>query len=158
MLRRIIGDRLVSYAWAPGQETDVAEFDAPPRMTLGFHPVMHEAWKMNFYDMARGGRQEVRLFTVSPTWNGSTLSHGEYQLTEAEFLGREEVSGPAGTFPSDHFVWYTAFGMDLHLWRTGPHNMLCQLYIAKGKRAGALYQLGALEQVEVDPAKAVELA
>lgn len=148
-VRRVIGDRLFSYVWAPGEETETAEFDAPPHMTIGFHPIMHEAWKMNFIDVARDDYQEVLIHTVSNTWNGRSVSHGQKLVSEAKFAGREDVTVPAGTFDCEKFVWQTPFDKELHIWRTGPQNVLVKELVAKGDKEGTLYQLAALEVVEV---------
>lgn len=127
VLRRVVGDRLSSWFWRDGEPVDAAELPAPPRMTLGFHPIVHEAWKMNFYDVGRGGRQDVVVHTVSNRWNGSSLGHGELLITEAEFLGEETVDVPAGRFPCQRFRWFTSFGNELHIWRTGDLNVLVRL-------------------------------
>lgn len=149
VVRRVIGNRLHSYAWVPGEPTDFAEFEAPPGMTLGFHPIMHEAWKMNFYDYARGGRQKILIFTVSRTWNGKTLGHGELiDTTQAEFMGRETIEVPGGTFDCERFSWWTSFNQELRIWRTGPHNMLVQLEVLEENRH-VLYRLATLSETEI---------
>jgi hypothetical protein len=148
VLRRVVGDRMHSYAWAPGTTMDVAEFPAPPNLIVGFHPVTVDAWKANFYDLEKGGTQDVYTHTVSSTWNGSTLGHGEAHTTTMDFIGREEVTTPAGTFECERFMWHTSrIDSDLEIWRTGPHNLLVQL-IAHDR--DTLYQLGRLDVLEVE--------
>lgn len=149
VIRRVIGDRLHSYAWVPGGPTDIAEFEAPPRMTLGFHSIMHEAWKMNFYDVPRGGRQRIRIFTVSRTWNGKTLGHGELiDATEAEFIGRETIEVPGGAYDCERFSRWNPFDQEFRIWRTGAHNMLVQLEVV-GEKRHDLYRLASLSETEI---------
>ena len=151
VMRRVIDDRLFSYAWTRGTPTDIAEFAAPPGMTLGFHPMMHEAWKMNFVDPARSGRQPVLTFTMSNTWNGRTVGHGQLLESEAAYEGEEEVTVPAGTFTCQRFTWWPPFDKELHIWRTGPENVLVKELVAKGDKAGTLYQLATLSREDVIP-------
>ena len=151
--RRLRGDRLLSELWSPDGTVDTAEFTVPPHVVLGFHPVVSDSWKLNFYDVEKGGQQELYTFTVSNSWNGRTLGHGMPLISHAELLGRERITVPAGTFECEHFLWADPFGEQLDVWRWGPDNLLIQLLV---RDAGRFYQLGSLEQsrINIAPAQA----
>ena len=83
------------------------------------------------------------------TWNGRSISHGQKLVSEAKFAGHEDVTVPAGTFACQKFIWQTPFDKELHVWRTGPQNVLVKELVAKGDKEGTLYQLAALEEVEI---------
>ena len=105
VLRRVVGDKLQSWVWNAASATpDYAEFEAPPRMSVGFHPIFHDAWKMSFHDTSHHELQEVFTHTVSNTWNGQSLGHGRKLTGRARFAGTEEVEVPAGRFACDRFV------------------------------------------------------
>jgi hypothetical protein len=126
-----------------------AEFEAPPRMSVGFHPIFHDAWKMNFHDITNTELQEVLTHTVSNSWNGSSLGHGQKIHGKARFEDHEKVTVPAGTFPTERFLWHTTFGKDLMVWRTGPHHLFVKLLVVSGDKEGTVYELAQLEQVNV---------
>lgn len=148
VLRRIIGDKLHSYVWPQSGEMDYAVFDAPPNMNLGFHPIFHDAWKMSFLSTAHGEFQDILGHTVSNSWNGSSLSHGQKITGKARFDGRETLKVPAGTFECERFVWNTSFDKVLHIWRTGPHHLFVKLTVASGDKEGSVYELAALETIK----------
>ena len=149
VVRRVVGDKLESMVWKQGGPIDSASFEAPEKMTVGFHPIFHDIWKMSFIDTSHHEMQDILIHTVSNTWNGSTLSHGQKIKGRARFDGREDVTTPAGTFPCERFVWETSFGKILRLWRTGPHHIFVKLLVAEGDKAGSLYQLVNLETKKV---------
>jgi len=138
VLRRVVGDKLQSYVWPQGGTVDYAEFDAPPNMNVGFHPIFHDAWKMCFLS-----------HTVSNSWNGSSLGHGLKVTGSAKFAGTEKVTVPAGTFECEKFVWNTSFKKVLHVWRSGPHQLFVKLLVAEGDKEGSVYDLAALETQKV---------
>ncbi len=145
--RQRVGDQLESRLWRPGEAPDLAVFPAPRTLVVGYHPVMGDAWKANFYDRSRGGIQALTTLSVSNTWNGSSLEHGTPRESTMEFLGEETITVPAGTFLTEHLVWHTRIDNDLHIWRHGPHNLLVQLTAPERQ---TVYQLGALEIVDVE--------
>jgi hypothetical protein len=146
VLRRVVGDRLQSQVWLPGGAIDEAEFDAPPNMTVGFHPLMHEAWKMCFLDRSHHRSQPVVVHTVSNTWNGRSLSHGMRSLSVAEYEGEETVATTAGRFACARFLWHTSFGHDLRIWCTGPDMILVRVDVASGDRRGTYYELAVFSE------------
>jgi hypothetical protein len=148
VVRRIIGDKLHSYVWPQSGEVDYAVLDAPPNMNLGFHPIFHDAWKMSFLDTSHPAFQDILGHTVSNSWNGSSLGHGQKIHGKARFDVRETLKVPAGTFECEKFVWDTSFGKQLHVWRTGPHHIFVRLLVATGDKEGSVYELAALETIK----------
>jgi len=149
VLRRVVGDRLLSYVWAGDGEIDHATFDAPPHMTLGFHPVMHEAWKMCFVERTHHEPQPVYIHTVSHTWNGRALSHGGATENTAVFEGEETRVTQMERFDCARFLWHTQFGFGLRIWTTGPDMVLVRVEVDGGDRDGTYYDLATLTETEV---------
>lgn len=150
LLRRVIGDRIHSYAWMPGEAMDYAQIDAPPRMTLGFHPIFHDAWKMSYLDLDNREYQDILTHTVSNTWNGKSLGHGMKIQGKVRYDGSESVTVPAGTFLCERFTWQTSFGKELHVWRHGPHHLFIKMVVANGDKHGSIYELATLDERTVD--------
>jgi hypothetical protein len=150
VLRRVQGDKLQSWVWNHGTAVDYAEFPARPNLLLGFHPISHDAWKMSFLDRTRTDLQDVWVHTVSVTWNGSTLGHGELRCSKARFEGLEEVKVPAGSFRSERYSWTTPSGSELALWRTGAANVLVKMVSLGGARQGATYELVDYQEERVE--------
>ena len=150
VMRRIVGDTLQSWVWTRDMAApDYAEFPAPPRMTLGFHPIFHDAWKMSFHDTSHHELQDVFTHTVSNSWNGKSLGHGLKITGRARFDGKERLTVPAGTFDCERFYWHTSFGKDIMVWRTGPHHLFVRLDVVLGDKAGSVYELAQFEQQDV---------
>lgn len=149
VLRRVIGDKIHSYVWAPGAEMDYQVIDAPPRMTLGYHPIFHDAWKMNYLDLSHHEYQDILTHTVSNTWNGHTLGHGMKIKAQVKFDGRETLKVPAGSFDCERFIWQSTFGKELHVWRHGPHHVFVKMFVAKGDKTGSIYELATFEEKSV---------
>jgi len=149
VVRRIVDNQLHSYVWNQGTPTDYAVFDAPENLTVGYHPILHEAWKMNFVDIASSAWQEVLTHTVSNTWNGRSLGHGMKLKSSARFEGIEDVVTPAGRFRCERFTWLTPFDKELHIWRTGPLRILVKEVVAKGDKHGTTYELAEFAEEKV---------
>jgi len=150
VLRRVIKNRLLSYVWKPSQEADYREFEAPPRMTVGFHPITHDAWKMAYITTDKDEYQEVLTHTVSNSWNGRSLGHGMQLRSTAKFERMETLNTPAGKLDCEKFVWKTSFDKELHVWRTGPHHLLARMVVARGDKVGTIYELATLEEKTVN--------
>ena len=149
VMRRVIGDKIHSYVWTPGSPMDYQEIDAPPKMTLGFHPIFHDAWKMSYLDLGSREYQPILTHTVSNTWNGKSLGHGQKLTGQVRFEGSESLTVPAGTFTCERFTWMTSFGKELHVWRYGPHHIFMKMFVAAGDKAGSIYELATLEEKTV---------
>ncbi len=150
VLRRVVRDRLLSYVWAGDGEVDHAVFDAPPNLTLGFHPVMHEAWKMCFLERTHHEPQPVYIYTVSHTWNGRALSHGGATENTTAYEGDETRVAQAGRFECVRFLWHTQFGFGLRIWTTGPDMILVRVEVVGGDRDGTYYGLATLTETRAD--------
>lgn len=146
VLRRVEGGKLESYAWKPGAPIDHQTFEAPSNMTLGFHPLTGDAWKTNFLDLSHGNDQEIVVHTVSNTWNGRELGHGEQIRSVAAYLGSERLNTPAGPMDCEHFVWRPRAGKELHIWRTGEAHLLAKMLVLGGERPGTTYWLSQVEE------------
>lgn len=142
IVRRIIGDKLHSWVWQRDSEMDYQVFDAPPKVTVGLHPIQHEAWKMNFIDRNDSREfQPLLTHTVSNTWNGRSLGHGMKLKSKARYDGIESITVPAGTFDCERFTWDTPFGKELHIWCYGPERFLVKEVVAQGDKEGTVYEL-----------------
>ena len=150
VMRRVIGDQIQSFSWMPDAPMDHAVLEAPPRMTLGFHPIFHDAWKMSYLDLGHPGYQEILTHTVSNTWNGRSLGHGVQIKGQVRYDGTETIAVPAGHFECQRFTWLTSFGKELHVWRHGPHHLFVRLVVAGGDKRGSVYELATLEQQRVE--------
>ncbi|MBM3503140.1 MAG: hypothetical protein FJX65_04625 [Alphaproteobacteria bacterium] len=150
VMRRIEGGMLHSWVWNHSTEADYATFAAPRNLLLGFHPISHDAWKMNFLDRAHKDWQDVWVHTVSVTWNGSTLGHGELRRSQGRFEGLEDVSVPAGRFACERYTWASPSGSELGIWRTGDANVLVKMVSLGGARKGAFYELADYREERVN--------
>jgi hypothetical protein len=81
-----------SRVWTPGSPMDYQVLEAPPRMTLGFHPIFHDAWKMSYLDLGSREYQPILTHTVSNTWNGKSLGHGQKLTGQVRFEGDREYT------------------------------------------------------------------
>jgi len=150
VLRRVIKNRLCSYIWSTSQDADYQEFEAPQKMSIGFHPITHDAWKMAYIRTDTKDYQEVLTHTVSNSWNGRSLGHGMQLRSTARFEKTETLETPVGKLECEKFVWKTSFGKELHVWRTGPHHLLARMFVASGGKAGTIYELATLEEKAVN--------
>ncbi|MBP02299.1 MAG: hypothetical protein CMM25_05780 [Rhodospirillaceae bacterium] len=141
VLRRVVGNRLFSTVWTRDGQADTAEFNAPKGLVLGFHPILHDAWKMNFLKTSHKREQKVLVHTVSTTWNGRTLSHGEQLESSVRYDGVETLDLQVGQLKCEKFIWHTSFGKVLCIWRTGEANILAKLSVLEGDNAGTNYEL-----------------
>ena len=148
VLRRVVGDTLHSYVWNQNTEVDYATFDAPPHMSIGYHAIILDSWKMCFIDQSNPDFQEILVHSVSNTWNGKTLGHGQKIPSRARYDGQETLDLPAGTYDCERYVWETSFGKELHVWSTGPHRMLARMLVVSGDKEGSIYELGEMTERE----------
>jgi hypothetical protein len=150
VMRRVVGEQLHSYVWTPEAPMDHAVLEAPPRMTLGFHPIFHDAWKMSYLDLGHHEYQDILTHTVSNTWNGRSLGHGMQIRGQVRYDGTETVDVPAGRLECQRFTWQTSFGKELHVWRHGPHHVFVKMVVATGDKHGSVYELATLEEKTVE--------
>jgi hypothetical protein len=142
IVRRVIGDKLHSWVWNGDDDMDYAVFDAPPKMTVGLHPIQHEAWKMNFIERNDSKEfQRLLTHTVSNTWNGRSLGHGMKLNSSVRYDGVEKIEVPAGVFACERFTWHTPFDKVLIVWCHGPERFLVREFVEKGDKEGTVYEL-----------------
>ncbi len=150
LMRRIVDGVLHSWLWSPEGQLDYQTFDAPNGMSLGFHPIFHEGWKMNHVSTSHNEPQSILTHTVSNTWNGRSLSHGVRLRSRARFDGVEAVTVPAGTFDCRRYTWFTPFDKELIIWAHGPDSIFVKELVDRGDKAGTLYELSALRKETVN--------
>lgn len=138
--------KMHSWVWQGDSEMDYQIFDAPPKRTVGFHAIQHEAWKMNCIDRGQTDYQPLLAHTVSNTWNGRSLSHGTKLESKARYEGMESVTVPAGTFDCERFHWVNPFDEDLHIWCHGPERFAFKETVGRGSKAGTVYELADYEK------------
>jgi hypothetical protein len=150
LVRRVVDGTLTSMLMPPGgQPIDQATIvlDSPDTV-LGYHPSSVESWKLMKIDRSIKGPQTMRLLTVSHTWNGGTLEHAIKLECQVEYLGEEEITTPAGTFPCHHYVWHTLdFDGDLDIYTTGIDEIVVRM---DGSAKRVRYELEAYAVTEFD--------
>ncbi|PVG80786.1 hypothetical protein DDE18_21280 [Nocardioides gansuensis] len=84
------------------------------------HAVSGDSWITPCYDRAASGWQEVRNgFTTSLLPDGSTgPAIEQHRGIRQRLVGEEEVTVPAGTYRTQHFVVSPRLDVEEHLWVT----------------------------------------
>ena len=141
IFRRISNNCLYSTISKLNSPLDMAEFEAPEKMIIGLHPITHDAWKMNFLDTSHNNPQNILVHTVSTTWNGSTITHGEKLNSSAVYECDETLNLPAGRFNCQKFLWQSPFDKVLAVWRTGEARVLAKMHVISGGKSGSIYEL-----------------
>lgn len=150
VLRRIVLETLHSWVWNPDGSSDYETFDAPEKITIGFHPIFHEAWKMNYISTKHNELQPVLTHTVSNTWNGRSIGHGMKLKSQARFDGNETITVPAGTFKCRRYTWLTPFDKELIIWAHGSDSIFVKELVDKGDKAGTAYELASLNTTTIN--------
>ena len=145
IVRKLVKNKLHSWIWKKNDIIDYKIFAVPKKITLGFHPIFHDAWKMNFLSIENNNLQEILTYTSSNTWNGSSLDHGKILSSRARFNKIESISVPAGKFTCRKYTWYTPFKKELIIWCSGEDNIFVKLEVIKGKNKGTTYELSNLD-------------
>lgn len=146
----LMGDRIKSV-FVTGDIFDVKEFPAPPRVSLGFHVGVGDAWHMSGVALKRGIRQSIAIHTSSATWNAVTLNHGETLSDGAEYLGEEDTEVGGLPLRCRTYLWFTSFGRTIKVWSYGEHNILARMEVLKvpeGFTPGTVYSLKSLQFLE----------
>ncbi len=91
--------------------------EIPNGFSLGTHPVVGDGWHFAYYDKEKGGEQ---LATVYWTSSQEDSLLGKLREQRINYLGKETVTTPAGTFETDHFT----LDDDAQMWITGEDNIL----------------------------------
>ncbi len=87
----------------------------PPRFSLRVHPVITEGWQVWTYDRSIDGPQTHVLYNVVTIGDPPMPGIGVLREHDIEYLGRESVTVPAGTFDTDHYSFYDG-RYDIWLW------------------------------------------
>jgi hypothetical protein len=93
----------------------------PDRFSLRVHPVITEGWQVWPYDRSMDGPQKGVLYNVVTIGDPPVPGIGVLREHDIEYLGRESVTVPAGTFDTDHYKFYDG-RYDIWLW--GPDDIL----------------------------------
>ncbi len=93
--------------------------DVPDEFHLLLYPITAYGWLMANYDHEAGGPQPVNLCAVAPAGRGPSCS---IDVRDIEFLGKETITVPAGTFDADHYK----VGSSGDTWIVGPDHMVVQ--------------------------------
>lgn len=133
----IDGNTLNAMASTPdGRVTQ--QVTIPDEFSFIPHPLQSNAWQMWAYDKSRGGPQESTVYDLMTRLKGPGNQLGPMKKSVATFLGRKQITVPAGAFEADHFK--TASGVDMYL--TGPDAILLKFIWPD---AGQEYVLTTLE-------------
>ena len=74
----------------------------PEHFSLIPHPLASDVWHGWYFDKAEGGVQTMTVYDLDTGARGSQAV-GKLYDQKLQYLGREDVTVPAGTFPCDHF-------------------------------------------------------
>lgn len=100
----------------------------PEKFSVLLHPPSLDGWHYGMYDMAAGGAQPVPTFVFGAVDGGPRVAAFPITL---EFVGRERITVPAGTFDTEHYH----FGKNTDVWTMGPDRIMVRHeYRASGTR------------------------
>jgi hypothetical protein len=89
----------------------------PEKFSVLLHPPSLDGWHYGAYDMKTAGPQPVPTFIFGGAGGGPRVAAFPITL---EFVGREKVTVPAGTFDTERYH----FGKDTDVWTTGPDRIM----------------------------------
>ncbi len=108
----------------------------PEPFSVLLHPPSLDGWHFGLYDRAKGGPQPVSTFVFGAVDGGPRLAAFPIAL---EFVARERITVPAGTFDTDHY----RFGRNTDVWIMGAdHIMVRHEYRTSGTR----FELGQITE------------
>jgi hypothetical protein len=115
----IDGNTLNAVASTPsGRVTQQATI--PEKFAFIPHPLQSNAWQMWAYDKTAAGPQTSTVYDLMTRLKGPGNLLGPMYESVTTFVGRDEITVPAGTFEVDHFR--NGPGIDIYL--TGPDSIL----------------------------------
>jgi hypothetical protein len=92
------------------------------------HPVASDLWLLGAYDRSGGKVQTIKNgMMCSPLSNGASAPSLHPLDLTIEYLGKETVTVPAGTFEADHFQFILADKPAEHLWAYGEDLHLIKI-------------------------------
>ncbi|MCC7258345.1 MAG: hypothetical protein IT486_08230 [Gammaproteobacteria bacterium] len=107
----------------------------PPKYSVLLHPPSLEGWHYGQYDAVAAGAQAVPVFIAGAVGDG--LRVAAYPIV-LEFVARERITVPAGTFDTEHFH----FGKDAEVWLAGPDRIVIR---HEYRKADTRYELTRLD-------------
>jgi len=116
-VRLTVGDRFCGSGWFLFSEDAIECESYSPSMGrvsqrvalsapidgFGTHPVVADAWFLAGFDWSTTPRRSLQMYLPSPDLRGATPPLLAEIRIDAEYLGDETVSVPAGTFRTRHF-------------------------------------------------------
>ncbi len=127
------GDRQAEcegFTATEGRISQKVSTDGWPR-SFGSHPVVCDIWHLGGWDWSSGERsQRWPCLMSSPLSSGASGPMIFRYPLEAEYLGEERQTVPAGTFDTKHFVFPTHGNEDWdpeYLWFTGEDLILVKI-------------------------------
>lgn len=106
----------------------------PERFSVLLHPPSLDGWHFGQYDMARGGPQPVSTFVFGAVDGGPRVAAFPITL---EFVGRERITVPAGTFDTEHF----RFGRNTDVWTMGTDRIMVR---HEYRKSNTRFELGRI--------------
>jgi hypothetical protein len=123
----ITGEQLEATVLTPHNGRLRQQLRVPQHFSFVGHPVAGDGWHFWYYDLARGGEQEVTVYNPETLGGGSGSILGVLQQLKAKFVGEQEVSVPAGKFTCHHYELGGAF----HIWVTGEDRLLVRMTLPR---------------------------
>jgi len=99
------------------------------------HPPSLDGWHYGMYDAVAGGAQPVPTFIFGGAGGGPRVAAFPIVL---EFVGRESIKVPAGTFDTEHYH----FGKDTEVWLAGPDRIMVR---HEYRKAGTRFELARID-------------
>lgn len=113
----------------PGEAPLVQETPVPKNFSLVMHPLSGDGWHFWYYDLAKGGEQELTVYNPDTLGAGPNGLLGKVEKHKAKLVGEETVAVPAGTFKTRHFDFGGAFQM----WVMGEDQICAKLTLPAAK-------------------------
>jgi len=113
---RFLVDGTTLRASVSGPRGDVTHtIEVPEKFSLRLHPVITEGWQVWSYDRSKNGFQRGVLYNVVTIGNPSVAGIGVLREHDINYIGRENVEVPAGTFVTEHYTFNDG-SYDIWLW------------------------------------------
>jgi len=134
------GHKLTAVANTPNGVLTHA-IDVPENFSFIPHPLSTDAWHMWYYDRGKGGDQTITVYDMPGGADGPQSILGRLYTQTLRRIGAEDITTPAGTFPTDHYRIDDA--VDIYV--TGPDAIMVRFAWAPADR---VYELVRLERGE----------
>ncbi len=108
--------------------------------SLLLHPISADGWHYGYYDHDAGGEQTGHICILGMVGRSVLCAQAP---TPLEYVGKETITVPAGTFETDHYH----FGKQADVWVMGPDRLMVQ---HEYRVNGTLFKLTELSEVTHD--------